>query len=122
MGAHGGEQIAETLVAVVMEYDFAERLGVYTGGNADSNDTAWKVTLSVLHTDRGPKASRSRCLGHIINLAAKALFSAKTLTLLKLRWTHSPFRFPGLSDDEDSAEGVAQSWRAWKKTQHRCVH
>jgi hypothetical protein len=71
-GAHGGDQIAEIIIGVVTEYDFAERLGVYIGDNAESNDSAWRTTLNVLHPERDPKASRSRCLGHIINLAAKA--------------------------------------------------
>jgi hypothetical protein len=78
-GAHGGEQIAEIIVSVVIEYDFAERLGVYIGDNAESNDTAWKATLNILHPERDPKASRSRCLGHIINLAAKAFIFGKNV-------------------------------------------
>jgi hypothetical protein len=72
MGAHGGEQIAEIIIEVILEYGFSKRLGCYVGDNADSNDTAWKTVLSVLHPDRDPVTSRSRCLGHIINLAAKA--------------------------------------------------
>ena len=35
--------------------------------------------MSVLHPDRDPKASRSRCLGHIINLAAKAFIFGKNV-------------------------------------------
>jgi hypothetical protein len=71
-GAHGGDQITEIIIGVVTEYDFTERLGVYIGDNAELNDSVWRITLNVLHPERDPKASRSRCLGHIINLAAKA--------------------------------------------------
>ena len=78
-GAHGGDQIAEIIVEVILEFGFSKQLGVYVGDNADSNDTAWKAVLSVLHPDRDPKASRSRCLGHIINLAAKAFIFGKNV-------------------------------------------
>jgi hypothetical protein len=78
-GAHSGDQIAEIIISVVREYDFTERLGVYIGDNAESNDTAWKATLNLLHPGRDPKASRSRCLGHIINLAAKAFIFGKNV-------------------------------------------
>ena len=79
MGAHGGEQIAEIIIEVILEFGFRKRLGVYVGDNAESNDTAWKTVLSVLHPDRDPRASRSRCLGHIINLAAKAFIFGKNV-------------------------------------------
>jgi hypothetical protein len=79
VGAHGGDQIAEIIIEVVTEYGFSKRLGVFVGDNADSNDTAWKATLSVLHPDRDPMTSRSRCLGHIINLAAKAFIFGKNV-------------------------------------------
>ena len=78
-GAHGGEQIAEVLVDVITDFGVVKKLGCYIGDNADSNDTAWKATLAVLHPDRDPMASRSRCLGHIINLAAKAFIFGKNV-------------------------------------------
>ena len=36
-------------------------------------------TLAVLYLDRDPMASRSRCLGYIINLAAKAFIFGKNV-------------------------------------------
>ena len=78
-GAHGGEQVAEVLVSVITDFEFVDNLGCYIGDNADSNDTAWKATLAILHPDRDPVASRSRCLGHIINLAAKAFIFGKNV-------------------------------------------
>ena len=79
MGAYGGEQITEIIIEVILEYGFSKRLCVYISDNADSNDTAWKAVLSVLHPDRDPKASRSHCLGYIINLAAKAFIFGKNV-------------------------------------------
>lgn len=78
-GTHKGEQIAEVIIDVVRDFDFVEKLGCYIGDNADSNDTAWTAILAVLHPDRDPVASRSRCLGHIINLAAKAFIFGKNV-------------------------------------------
>ena len=54
-------------------------LGVYIGDNVDSNDNEWKATLMVLHLDRDLKASRSRYLSHIINLATKAFIFSKNV-------------------------------------------
>jgi hypothetical protein len=57
---------------VILEYSFSKRLSCYVGDNADLNDTAWKIVLSVLHLDYDSVTSRSRYLDYIINLAAKA--------------------------------------------------
>lgn len=65
-----------------MGYGFTKRLGVYFGDKLDSNDMAWRATLSVLYLDRDPRASRSRCLGHIINLTAKAFIFGKNVAAL----------------------------------------
>jgi hypothetical protein len=70
--AHTGEQIGRKIIGVIEEYGIQQKLGVFIGDNVDSNDIAWREVLSQLHPDRDPAASRSRCLGHIINLAAKA--------------------------------------------------
>jgi hypothetical protein len=74
---HDGEQIGEIIIDVVKEYGIAEKLGVFIGDNASSNDSAWSRALKVLHPKRDPQASRSHCLGHIINLAAKAFIFGK---------------------------------------------
>ena len=79
MGAHGGDQIAEIIVEVILEFGFSKRLGVYIGDNTNSNDTTWKIVLRILHLDHDPKASRSHCLSHIINLAAKAFIFGKNV-------------------------------------------
>ena len=78
-GAHRGEQIAKVLIGVITDFEFVDNLGYYISDNADSNDTAWKATLAILHPDRDLVASRSRCLGHIINLAAKAFIFGKNI-------------------------------------------
>ena len=78
--AHGGEQIAEHLVSVIKQYGFTHRLGVFIGDNVDSNDVAWRETLRQLDPRRNLVTSRSRCLGHIINLAAKSFIFGKSVS------------------------------------------
>ena len=80
------------IIEVVNEYDFVEKLGVYVGDNAESNDTAWKESLKILNPNRDSKTSRSRCLGHIINLATKAFIFGRMSKLLRRWWTQSMIR------------------------------
>jgi hypothetical protein len=76
---HGGAEIADIIIDVLKQYGIGDRLGIFIADNADSNDVAWKEVLRQLHPERDAVASRSRCLGHIINLAAKAfLFGQNT--------------------------------------------
>ena len=77
--AHGGREMAEVMIGVLKDYGIRRRLGVFVADNLETNDVAWKGVINELHPGRDPKASRSRCLGHIINLAAKAfLFGNNT--------------------------------------------
>lgn len=78
-GPHSGENIAEVMIPVLKEYEVAPRLGVFIADNADSNDTAIRSILAQIRPDLDHVSRRARCLGHIINLAAKAfLFGSDT--------------------------------------------
>jgi hypothetical protein len=46
----------------------------------DSNNIAWRETLRQLAPHRDPSLSRSRCLGYIINLAARAFIFGKSVS------------------------------------------
>jgi hypothetical protein len=81
--AHGGEEIAEVIIDTIKQYEFKDNLGVFVADNAESNDVAWRVTLARLYPQRDPVTSRSRCLGHIINLAAKAFLLGKDTEVFK---------------------------------------
>lgn len=75
---HSGEDIGEVVLAVLKEYDIINKLGVFVGDNAESNDTAIKAMFKTIDPrvkDISPY--RSRCLGHVINLAAKAFLFGK---------------------------------------------
>jgi hypothetical protein len=71
-GAHSGENQALTLVAVIKEFDIQDRLGYFIADNVSSND--WAVYFACQSLQLANSAQRRlRCLGHIINLSAKAL-------------------------------------------------
>jgi hypothetical protein len=58
--------------------DVVDRLGFFIGDNTSVNDTAIRVILGQLRPDiKEPDSRRVRCLGHIINLAAKAFLFGK---------------------------------------------
>jgi hypothetical protein len=77
-GAHSGENIAEVAIPVLQEYKITANLGVFVADNAESNDVAVRHILATLRPDiKDPDSRRSRCLGHIINLAAKAFLFGK---------------------------------------------
>ena len=71
-GPHGGENIAEVVIPVLEEYEVGPRLGVFVADNAESNDTAMRSILAQIRPELTVAPRRARCLGHIINLAAKA--------------------------------------------------
>jgi hypothetical protein len=78
-GPHGGDNIAEVIIPVLEEYGVTSRLGVFVADNAESNDTAIRAILTQLRPELNVASRRARCLGHIINLAAKAfLFGSDT--------------------------------------------
>ena len=82
-GTHHGEDITEVIIPVLQEYRILLNLGVFVADNAESNDGAIRVTLSTLRPDLDATSRRSRCLGHIINLAAKAFLFGKDTEAFK---------------------------------------
>jgi hypothetical protein len=79
-GKHTGENIAEAVVAVVQKYGLtSDQIGWFVLDNASSNDTCVAEILKALGINDTVEHRRLRCLGHIINLAAKAfLFGANS--------------------------------------------
>jgi hypothetical protein len=77
-GAHTGENIAEVVIPILKAMEVKDRLGFFMGDNAGPNDTAVRAILRQLRPDiKNPDSRRIRCLGHIINLAAKAFLFGK---------------------------------------------
>jgi hypothetical protein len=75
IGHHSGENIAGAVVDVIRKYGLtSDQVGWFVLDNASSNDTCVKEILKVLDINDTVGHRRLRCLGHIINLAAKAFF------------------------------------------------
>ena len=74
-GTHSGENIAEAVVKVIGKYGLTgDQVGWFVLDNASSNDTCVKEIIKALGINDTVEHRRLRCLGHIINLAAKAFF------------------------------------------------
>lgn len=74
-GPHDGEDIADTLEEVIRDWEIDSRLGVAVCHNTPSNDTCLQSLFPRFMPqidDKGVKARRIRCFGHVLNLVAKA--------------------------------------------------
>jgi hypothetical protein len=79
-GAHDGDNIAATLLEVINEYGIAQKVGYFMSDNAKNNDTAIAAVLQQLYPALSIKqrqGRRLRCMGHVINLCARALLLGK---------------------------------------------
>ena len=76
-GSHTGEAIAEIIAGVVKEFEIEDKLGVYVADNASNCDTCCRELVKRFHSNEEEGSRRSRCLGHIINLAAQAFIYGK---------------------------------------------
>jgi len=74
-GPHTGENQAEVIIKVLEDYKLDKHIGYFITDNALNNDTAIQFVLEHFFPYMPEKrrlARRLRCLGHVINLAAKA--------------------------------------------------
>ena len=72
-GAKTGENIAEAMIPIIEGMISDKQLGFFIGDNAAENGTAIRAILAHLCSHlKDPDSRRVRCLGHIINLTAKA--------------------------------------------------
>ena len=79
-GPHTGEAISRSLLAVIREYNIAQKVGYFMSDNAKNNDTAVSLVLQALDPSLSAKqrqARRLRCFGHVVNLCAQALLLGK---------------------------------------------
>ena len=68
---HSGVAIAQSVVPVIADYGFADKLGFFVLNNASSNDTC--IAELAKRFDFDPLERRLRCIGHIFNLIAQEL-------------------------------------------------
>jgi hypothetical protein len=72
---HFGSIIAAEVLDVIEAFGIKKKVGYFTLDNAENNTTAVEVIGGELGFDG--RRRRGRCIGHIINLAAKALLFGK---------------------------------------------
>jgi hypothetical protein len=79
-GSHSGENQAEIIIEVIKDYDLGSRIGYFVTDNAYNNDTAIEIVVAHFFrswTEKKRRSRRLRCLGHVINLSAKAFLYGK---------------------------------------------
>jgi hAT family C-terminal dimerisation region len=89
LGDHKGANIAYVLVQVFEQYNIMLNVGYFMLDNASNNDTAIESVhdeLAAHGIDRviSSLEGRLRCVGHIINLVAKALLFGKDTDALEM--------------------------------------
>lgn len=80
LGAHTGENQAAMFVEVLHEYEIASKTRYFMSGNASNNDCCVDCVLDTISPELSAaqrKARRLRCLGHVVNLCARALLIGK---------------------------------------------
>ncbi|KAL2138247.1 hypothetical protein VTI28DRAFT_7190 [Corynascus sepedonium] len=89
-GSHTGENLSKYIKAVIQEWEIGQKIGYFVTDNADSNDTciislmgSLFPTLSAQERFQLKLKKRLRCIGHIINVVAKAFIEGDEKQLLK---------------------------------------
>ena len=77
-GRHDGINIAACVRGVLLEYGIADQIGYYILDNASNNNTAVESLEATSRRSEVNGSTRLRCLGHIINLVVKHLYSTET--------------------------------------------
>jgi len=74
---------------VAKEFEFENCIGCFVTDNTTNNDTTITALDQLIHDNGGVrfdlKMHRLRCLGHIINLAAKTLFFGADAKALEIK-------------------------------------
>jgi hypothetical protein len=77
-GLYIGENITEVVIPIIEAIINSNQLGFFIGDNTASNNTTIRAILTYLRPDlKDLDSRRMRCLGYIINLAAKAFLFGK---------------------------------------------
>jgi hypothetical protein len=75
-GSYSGENMAACCLPVIGDFELEGKIGYFVSDNVGSNDLAVEALCGELKL-KNLKARRLRCLGHVINLAAKAFLFGK---------------------------------------------
>ena len=81
LGKHSGANIASTVIAIIEEFGFANNVGYFITDNASNNDTA--IADLAMEMDMEPEKNRLRCMGHVLNLTARAILFGNDVDALQ---------------------------------------
>ncbi|KAK8106569.1 reverse transcriptase [Apiospora kogelbergensis] len=96
---HTGENIASVVVQIISEFELNDKIGYFALDNASNNDTAMDYIGESLGFDG--RKRRGRCLGHVLNISARAL----------LFGNHAD----ALEDDPTGAHIISDTeWERWQ--------
>jgi hypothetical protein len=70
--SHSAENISQVIIPVLRETLDPQQLGCFIADNESTNDAVIRLVLAEFLPAIHPQSRRVRCLGHIVNLAAKA--------------------------------------------------
>ncbi|KAM0742705.1 hypothetical protein ACQRIT_002882 [Beauveria bassiana] len=85
--SHAGAAMTPHVMNIIRKYSLAHRIGYFTGDNDAKNDTCLHQLASELSEEYGlvfdAASSRTRCVGHIINLSLQAFLFATSKRALQ---------------------------------------
>ncbi|KAL9572233.1 hypothetical protein ACKAV7_003616 [Fusarium commune] len=106
-GAHSGDNQATTIYDIFGEYGIRDRIGAGVCDNVSSNDTCLASLyrqLSPAMAEEDIRNNRTRCFGHIVNLAARAFL-----------WGEDPDSFEREAFTEAAFQVEERELRLWRK-------
>lgn len=114
-GTHNGENLAKGVIEVVERFGFEAKLGGFQADNAENNDTCvtellrhFNPHLSTPQLDLMRSLKRVRCVGHILNLVARAFLDGENKEVIR--------KLAEGSDERLSAEQERELLNAWRET------
>ena len=105
---HSGENQFKALLPVLQDYGIVQKVGAVIGDNSTTNDTHSRAIESYLLEEEDMKWEatrwRTRCLGHIINLAVQAFLFRNEIDIEELESYDKMNERGELSGKEDIAQ------------------
>ena len=108
---HDAAAMSQEIIELALEFEIDQRLGCFQSDNPDFNDNTVRDVLAVLEpTYQYWQERRGRCIGHIINLAAKAMiFGTDVDAFIEKVASETKAQ---LKRNKDSMRRAQEAWRS----------